>query len=77
MELKNKSLIIVVEIWKTKRKGEHKVFLVKGEAGTGKSAVLSSLYNDLCNLSSDKDEGDKESGLYKTVNRLLVNHSEV
>ena len=59
------------------KEGEHKGFLVKGEAGTGKSVVLSSLYNDLCNLSSDKDEGDKESGLYKTVNRLLVNHSEV
>lgn len=59
------------------KEGEHKVFLVKGEAGTGKSVVLSSLFNDLCNLSSDKDERDKESGLYKTVNRLLVNHSEV
>jgi DUF2075 family protein/predicted GIY-YIG superfamily endonuclease len=47
------------------------VFLIKGEAGTGKSVVLSSLYKRLADLSVENS-----SSLYETSNYLLVNHSE-
>ncbi|WP_017471403.1 DUF2075 domain-containing protein [Amphibacillus jilinensis] len=51
--------------------GQH-VFLIKGEAGTGKSVVLSSLFNTLQDYSKDTS-----SSLYKTNNYLLVNHGEM
>lgn len=48
-----------------------KVFLIEGEAGTGKSVVLASLYNTL------QDYSKSESTLKNTDNYLLVNHSEM
>ena len=48
------------------------VFIIKGEAGVGKSVVLSSVFNKIQELSKDRD-----SPLYKTENYLLVNHSEM
>ncbi len=48
------------------------LFLVKGEAGVGKSVVLSSVFNKIQELSKEKS-----SSLYKTENYLLVNHSEM
>lgn len=48
------------------------VFLIKGEAGVGKSVVLSSVFNKIQELSKEKN-----SELYKTQNYLLVNHSEM
>ena len=48
------------------------VFIIKGEAGVGKSVVLSSVFNKIQELSSDRD-----SSLHKTENYLLVNHSEM
>lgn len=48
------------------------VFLIKGEAGVGKSVVLSSVFNKIQELSKEKS-----SDLYKTENYLLVNHSEM
>ncbi|MGN1400306.1 MAG: DUF2075 domain-containing protein [Bacillus sp. (in: firmicutes)] len=48
------------------------VFLVKGEAGVGKSVVLSSVFNKIQELSKDKN-----SLLFGTDNYLLVNHSEM
>lgn len=48
------------------------VFLVKGEAGVGKSVVLSATFNKIEELAQDPD-----SPLYKTENRLLVNHTEM
>ncbi|MFZ3590552.1 DUF2075 domain-containing protein [Bacillus sp. DJP31] len=48
------------------------VFLIKGEAGVGKSVVLSSVFNKLQELSKEKS-----SDLFKTENYLLVNHSEM
>lgn len=47
------------------------VFLIKGEAGTGKSVVLSCLYKALEDLSNENS-----SPLHKCKNYLLVNHSE-
>lgn len=48
------------------------VFIVQGEAGTGKTVLISSLYNtiqDMSKLQSTK--------LYNTDNYLLVNHNEM
>ncbi|MEW6857062.1 DUF2075 domain-containing protein [Streptococcus iniae] len=51
---------------------KNKVFFIEGDAGTGKSVVLSSLFNDICNLTKDNS-----SNFFKKSNYLLVNHSEV
>lgn len=48
------------------------VFLIKGEAGVGKSVVLSSVFNKIQELSMEKS-----SVLHNTNNYLLVNHSEM
>ncbi|KQL18396.1 DUF2075 domain-containing protein [Cytobacillus solani] len=48
------------------------VFLIKGEAGVGKSVVLSSVINKIQELSKEKS-----SPLYKKNNYLLVNHTEM
>ena len=50
----------------------HHVFIVEGDAGTGKSVLLSSLFNTIQDLSKDTS-----SALYQTDNYLLVNHSEM
>jgi len=48
------------------------IFLIKGEAGVGKSVVLSSVFNKIQELSMEKS-----SNLNNTNNYLLVNHSEM
>lgn len=48
------------------------VFMVKGEAGVGKSVVLSSVFNSI-----QERTADKNSNLHQTKNYLLVNHSEM
>ncbi|MCJ1909960.1 DUF2075 domain-containing protein [Planococcus ruber] len=48
------------------------VFMIKGEAGVGKSVVLSSVFNSI-----QERAANKNSNLYKTKNHLLVNHSEM
>lgn len=48
------------------------IFLIKGEAGVGKSVVLSSVFNKIQELTKSKD-----SPLFETENYLLVNHSEM
>ncbi|MGX2945501.1 DUF2075 domain-containing protein [Enterococcus alishanensis] len=54
------------------KKAKQKVFMIEGEAGTGKSVVLASLFNTLQDLS--KDETSSLSG---ADNYLLVNHGEM
>lgn len=53
-------------------KDKKKVFIVQGEAGTGKSVVVSSLFNTIQDYRKDKT-----SSLYNTNNYLLVNHGEM
>lgn len=48
------------------------VYFIKGEAGVGKSVILSSVFNRIQELSQDKN-----SPLYQTDNKLLVNHGEM
>ena len=52
---------------------EHAIFLIQGNAGTGKSLLLSSIFNNLQDISKNYPENP----LYKTNNYLLVNHPEM
>lgn len=54
---------------------KHAIYIVKGEAGVGKSVVLSSIYNEIQNISRNKNS--KDDSLYETDNYLLVNHQEM
>nr|WP_278335085.1 DNA/RNA helicase domain-containing protein [Clostridium pasteurianum] len=54
-------------------KDEHAIFLINGAAGTGKSLLLSSIFNNLQNIS----RSDSSNALYDTNNYLLVNHPEM
>ncbi|SDJ57789.1 DUF2075 domain-containing protein [Salimicrobium halophilum] len=50
----------------------HHVFIVEGEAGSGKSVLLSSLFNTIQDLSKEPS-----SSLHNSDNYVLVNHSEM
>lgn len=75
-ELSPKQLEIKNEIIEYCKKSidstKEKVFMIEGEAGTGKSVVLASLYNTLQDLAKDKT-----SSISGTGNYLLVNHGEM
>lgn len=75
-ELSPKQLEIKNEIIEYCKKSidstKEKVFMIEGEAGTGKSVVLASLYNTLQDLAKDKT-----SSIAGTDNYLLVNHGEM
>ena len=49
------------------------IFTIHGDAGTGKSVVLSQLFNDL----ETAARTDSTSSLYQTHNIFLVNHPEI
>lgn len=51
--------------------GRQKVFIIEGEAGTGKSVVMASLYNTL------QDYTKSDESFKNTDNYLLVNHPEM
>lgn len=53
---------------------EHAVFLIEGDAGTGKSIVINSIFNEIQSLSRSSD---KNSPFWKTDNYLVVNHPEM
>lgn len=48
------------------------LFVIKGEAGVGKSVVLSSIFNTI-----QEHTAEASSSLYKTENYLVVNHEEM
>ncbi|MFY1049130.1 DUF2075 domain-containing protein [Apilactobacillus sp. 1-1-2] len=50
----------------------HAVFTIYGDAGTGKSVILSKLFYDIQQMSHEKS-----SPLYQTSNYFLVNHPEI
>lgn len=69
LELKNK----ILEVCENHIDNDETfVFMIKGEAGVGKSVVLSSVFNSI-----QERAANKSSNLYKTKNHLLVNHSEM
>lgn len=51
---------------------EHHVFFIAGEAGTGKSVVLSSIFKTVQDLAEEK-----ETSFNRDNNYLLVNHNEM
>ncbi|SFP36978.1 DUF2075 domain-containing protein [Salibacterium halotolerans] len=57
---------------KSKEKDGNHVFIIEGDAGTGKSVLLSSLFNTIQDYSKDDS-----SDLHKTQNYFLVNHEEM
>lgn len=50
------------------------VFVIKGDAGTGKSIVINKIFNEIQELSRQKNKTNPLSG---TKNYLLVNHPEM
>ncbi|TMT00088.1 DUF2075 domain-containing protein [Apilactobacillus kunkeei] len=50
----------------------HAVFTIYGDAGTGKSVILSKLFYDIQQMAHEKS-----NPLYKTNNYFLVNHPEI
>lgn len=69
LDIKNEILKFCNE--NIKKNGNH-VFAIEGDAGTGKSVLLSSLFNTIQDLAKDDS-----SLLYGTDNYLLVNHTEM
>lgn len=55
------------------------MFVIQGDAGTGKSVVLNSLFNEIQKLSmvQNNKDNDPHSILYGTTNYLVVNHPEM
>lgn len=51
------------------------MYVIEGDAGTGKSVILNSLFNEIQRLSSDNQ--DKTDILNNTKNYLVVNHPEM
>ncbi|OJT70591.1 DUF2075 domain-containing protein [Bacillus licheniformis] len=69
LDIKNKILDFCKE--RIQKEGSH-VIVIEGDAGTGKSVLLSSLFNTIQDLAKSED-----SFLKETDNYLLVNHSEM
>ncbi|AEV95882.1 DUF2075 domain-containing protein [Pediococcus claussenii] len=75
LELKDKVISFVEDHLKNPaNEKEHALFIVLGEAGVGKSVVLSSLYVDIQNRAKSETSSDV---LNETNNYLLVNHKEM
>lgn len=51
------------------------MFVIEGDAGTGKSVILNSLFNEFQRLASDKE--NSQDTLFGTKNYLIVNHPEM
>lgn len=75
-ELSNQQLEIKDQILEFCKKNvqttEPQILIIEGEAGTGKSLLLSSLFNTIQDYANDS-----ESALGGTNNYLLVNHTEM
>ncbi|EIT86094.1 hypothetical protein A374_07231 [Fictibacillus macauensis ZFHKF-1] len=69
LDIKNEILNFCKEY--VHKEGNH-VITIEGDAGTGKSVLLSSLFNTIQDLAKDAS-----SFLYGTDNYLLVNHTEM
>ena len=50
------------------------VFVIEGDAGTGKSIVINKIFNEIQKLSRQKSDANPLTG---TKNYLLVNHPEM
>lgn len=62
--------------------GAPAMFVIQGDAGTGKSVVLNALFNEIQRLAktsstSDNDDSASKNTLHGTSNYLVVNHPEM
>jgi DUF2075 family protein len=69
LDIKNKIIDFCKE--NVQKDGNH-IFTIEGDAGTGKSVLLSSLFNTIQDYAQDSS-----SALFGTDNYLLVNHGEM
>ncbi|MFT9817771.1 DUF2075 domain-containing protein [Lysinibacillus sp. NPDC056185] len=72
LELKEKVIEICEQNISRSEEDKSFLFLIQGEAGAGKSVVLSSIFNTIQELSTDIT-----SQLYNSENYLVVNHDEM
>lgn len=72
LDLKEKVLQFCEEQVKSQQNEYGSLFVIQGEAGVGKSVVLSSIFNTIQEYTSEAS-----SPLYKTDNYLVVNHEEM
>ncbi|QPQ37729.1 DUF2075 domain-containing protein [Lysinibacillus sp. JNUCC-52] len=72
LDLKEKVLKFCEEQVQLQQSEYGSLFVIKGEAGVGKSVVLSSIFNTIQEYISEAS-----SPLYKTENYLVVNHEEM
>ncbi|MFJ8090727.1 DUF2075 domain-containing protein [Lysinibacillus sp. NPDC095746] len=72
LELKEKVIEICEQNISRSEEDKSFLFLIQGEAGAGKSVVLSSIFNTIQELSTDIT-----SQLYDSKNYLVVNHDEM
>lgn len=72
LDLKEKVLQFCEEQVKSQQNEYGSLFVIQGEAGVGKSVVLSSIFNTIQEYTSEAS-----SPLYKTDNFLVVNHEEM
>lgn len=59
----------------SKTPGKASMFVIEGDAGTGKSVILNSLFNEFQRLAADK--ANNNDILQGTSNYLIVNHPEM
>ncbi|ATI12272.1 MULTISPECIES: DUF2075 domain-containing protein [Acetobacter] len=64
----------ILAFCKDHQKDEHAIFVIEGDAGTGKSLVINSIFNDLQRMSRNDHLGGCFSG---KENYLIVNHPEM
>ncbi|MDI7744171.1 DUF2075 domain-containing protein [Lysinibacillus fusiformis] len=72
LDLKEKVLQFCEEQVKSQQNEYGSLFVIQGEAGVGKSVVLSSIFNTI-----QESTSEASSPLYKTENYLVVNHEEM
>lgn len=72
LDLKEKVLEFCKEQVQLQHNEYGSLFVIKGEAGVGKSVVLSSIFNTI-----QENTSEASSPLYKTDNYLVVNHEEM
>lgn len=72
LDLKEKVLQFCEEQLQLQHQKYGSLFVIKGEAGVGKSVVLSSIFNTI-----QEHSLEASSPLYKTENYLVVNHEEM
>lgn len=70
-EAKN-NILQFIDMYSSNRNNNKKIYTIHGDAGTGKSVLLSSIFKELIDRTKDKS-----FGIYNKNVHLLVNHEEL